>query len=108
MSHLNMAMNRAAYQAVLDDVSTNLQTVVDAIASCEADIADRETRLRVLHLQRDQLAASKERYETFLATHPAPAVQEKGKCRHCGNLAVGEADGLCPACKMTDDDLPPF
>ena len=108
MSHLDMAMNRAAYQAVLDDVSDNLQTVADAIASCEADIADREARLRVLRLQRDQLAASQERYEAFLATHPAPAVHEKGRCRHCGNLAVGEADGLCPACKMTDDDLPPF
>ena len=108
MSHLDMAMNRAAYQAVLDDVSTNLQTVVDAIASCEADIADREARLRVLRLQRDHLAETKERYEAFLATDPVPAVQEKGRCWHCGNLAVGEADGLCPACKMTDDDLPPF
>ena len=107
MEHL-IALDRAAYQAVLDDVSDNLQTVVDAIASCEADIADREARLRVLHLQRDQLTESKERYETFLATYPAPAVHEKGKCRHCGNLAVGEADGLCPACKRTDDDLPPF
>ena len=104
MSHLDMALNRAAYQAVLDDVSTNLQTVVDAIASCEADIADREARLRVLHLQRDHLAETKERYEAFLATHPAPAAQEKGRCRHGGNLAVGEAGGLCP----TDDDLPPF
>ena len=107
MEHL-IALNRAAYQAVLDDVSTNLQTVVDAIASCESDIADREARLRVLYLQRDQLTDTKERYETFLATHPAPAVQEKGRCRHGGNLAVGEADGLCPACKRTDDDLPPF
>ena len=107
MEHL-IALNRAAYQAVLDDVSTNLQTVVDVIASCEADIADREARLRVLHLQRDHLAETRERYETFLATYPAPAVQEKGRCWHCGNLAVGEADGLCPACKMTDDDMPPF
>ena len=108
MSHLDMAMNRAAYQAVLDDVSDNLQTVVDAIASCEADIADREARLRVLHLQRDQLAASKERYEAFLANHPMPASNDKGGCRHDGNPAVGEADGPCPAGNMTDDDEPPF
>ena len=103
-----IALNRAAYQAVLDDVSNNLQTVVDAIASCEADIADREARLRVLHLQRDQLAETRERYEAFLANHPAPASHEKGRCWHCGNLAIGEADGMCPACKMTDDDAPPF
>ena len=101
-------MDRAAYQAVLDDVSNNLQTVVDAIASCEAGIADREAKLRVLHIQRDQLAETKERYETFLATHLVPAVHEKGRCRHGGNLAVGKADGMCPACKRTDDDLPPF
>ena len=82
-----IALNRAAYQAVLDDVSDNLQTVVDAIASCEADIADREARLRVLHLQRDQLAETRERYEAFLAHHPAPASNEKG---------------------VTDDDGPPF
>ena len=103
-----IALNRAAYQSVLNDVSTNLQTVVDAIASCEADIADREARLRVLHLQRDQLTETRERYETFLATYPGPAAQEKGKCRQGGNLAAGEADGMCRACKRTDDDLPPF
>ena len=107
MEHL-MAMNRAAYQAVLDDVSDNLQRVVDAIASCEADIADREARLRVLHLQRDQPAEDKERYEAFLANNPAPASNDKGGCRHDGNPAVGEADGTCPAGNMTDDDGPPF
>ena len=103
-----IALNRAAYQAVLNDVSTNLQTVVDAIASCEADIADREARLRVLHLQRDQLTETKERYETFLVTYPAPAVDETGGCRPGGKPAVGEADGRCPASKRTNDDLPPF
>ena len=59
-------------------------------------------------IRRDHLAETRERYETFLATDPVPAVHEKGRCWHCGNLAVGEADGLCPACKMTDDDLPAF
>ena len=103
-----IALNRTAYKAVLNDVSDSLQTVVDAIASCEADIADREARLRVLHLQRDQLTETKERYETFLATYPAPAVHEKGGCRQGGNLAAGEADGMCRACKRTDDDPPPF
>ena len=103
-----IALNRAAYQAVLDDVSNNLQTVVDAIASCEADIADREARLRVLHLQRDQLAETRERYEAFLANYPAPASNEKGRCRHGGNLTVGEADDTCPACKGRDDDVLPF
>ena len=107
MEHL-IALNRAAYQAVLDDVSTNLQTVVDAIASCEADIADREARLRVLHLQRGQLAETKERYETFLATYPTSAVDETGGCRQGGNPAVGEADGRCPAYEGTGDDTPPF
>ena len=68
MSRITMAMNRAAYRAALDDVSGDLQKVADAIASCEADIADREARLRVLHLQRDHLAETRERYETFLAS----------------------------------------
>ena len=98
------AMNRAAYQAVLDDVCRNLQTVTAAIASCESELADREARLRVLHLQRAQLADTRERYEAFLANRPAPASHEAGR----GNLAVGEADGGCPACKGTDDAGPPF
>ena len=68
MSRITMAMNRAAYRAALDDVSGDLQKVVDAIASCEADIADREARLRVLHIRRDHLAETRERYETFLAS----------------------------------------
>ena len=68
MSHITMAMNRAAYRAVLEDVSRDLRKVVDTIAACEADIADREARLRVLRIRRDILADTKERYEAFLAS----------------------------------------
>ena len=56
MRRITMAMNRAAYRAALDDVSGDLEKVVDAIASCEADLADREARLRVLHSKRGHLA----------------------------------------------------
>ena len=77
MEHL-IALNRAAYQAVLDDVSGDLQKVVDTIASCEADIADREARVRVLHIRRDILADTKERYKAFLAS----TSDDEAGCRH--------------------------
>ena len=64
-----MAMNRAAYRRLSDDVCCDLQEVVEAIASCEADLADREARLRGLHVQRNHLAETKERYEAFLSKH---------------------------------------
>ena len=78
MSHINMAMNRAAYRAALDDVSGDLEKVADAIASCEADLADQEARLRVLHVKRDHLAETKERYEAFLAS----TSDDGAGCRH--------------------------
>ena len=78
MSHITMAMNRAAYRAVLEDVSDDLRKVVDTIASCEADIADREARLRVLHIRRDHLAETKERYKAFLAS----TSDDEAGCRH--------------------------
>ena len=78
MSHINMAMNRAAYRAALDDVSGDLEKVADAIASCEADLADQEARLRVLHVKRDHLAETKERYEAFLAS----TSDHEAGCRH--------------------------
>ena len=78
MRRITMAMNRAAYRAVLDDVSDDLQQVVDAIASCEADLADQEARLRGLQIQRDHLAETKERYETFLAS----TSDDEAVCQH--------------------------
>ena len=78
MSHINMAMNRAAYRAALDDVSGDLEKVADAIASCEADLADQEARLRVLHVKRDHLAETRERYEAFLAS----TSDDEAGCRH--------------------------
>ena len=78
MSHITMAMNRAAYRAVLEGVSDDLRKVVDAITSCEADIADRESKLRVLHIRRDHLADTKERYEAFLAS----TSDDEAGCRH--------------------------
>ena len=78
MSHITMAMNRAAYRAVLEGVSRDLQKVVDTIAACETDIADREARLRVLHIRRDILAETKERYKAFLAS----ASDDEAGCRH--------------------------
>ena len=68
MTRIDTVMNRAAYQAALDDVSSDLQKIADAIASCKADLAERESRLRVLHVRRDHLAETKERYEGFLAS----------------------------------------
>ena len=78
MSHITMAMNRAAYRAALDDVSGDLEKVADAIASCEADLADQEARLRVLHVKRDHLAETRERYEAFLAS----TSDHEAGCRH--------------------------
>ena len=78
MSHINMAMNRAAYRAALDDVSGDLEKVADAIASCEADLADQEARLRVLHIKRGHLAETRERYEAFLAS----TSDDEAGCRH--------------------------
>ena len=51
MRRINMAMNRAAYRAA---------------------------RLRVLHVKRDHLAETKERYEAFLAS----TSDDEAGCRH--------------------------
>lgn len=78
MSRINRAMNRAAYRAALDDVSGDLQKVAEAIASCEADLADQEARLRVLHIKRGHLVKTIERYEALLAS----TSDDEAGCRH--------------------------
>ena len=78
MRRITMAMNRAAYRAALNDVSCSLRRVVDAIASCKANLAGQEARLRGLHIKRGHLAETRERYEAFLAS----TSNDEAGCRH--------------------------